>query len=82
MNRRLAIQVGITALAMTVATMRECWLCVMILCERPNSAEMVPNVSPVDRSHRSCSDTGRLMGKLHAQVECIRILWNETRLGG
>ena len=44
----LAITVGITALAITVATSDEYWAWSIIPCERPNNAEMVPNVSPVD----------------------------------
>lgn len=42
--------VGITALAMTVATSAEYCAWSMIWCESPKSADIVPNVSPVDMS--------------------------------
>ena len=42
--------VGITALAMTVATSEEYWPWSMMPCERPNRDEMVPKVRPVDIS--------------------------------
>jgi hypothetical protein len=40
--------VGITALAITAATSAEYWPWSIIPCDRPNSEEIVPNVSPVD----------------------------------
>src|SRR6266542_6474348 len=48
MNQALAIIVGTTALPMTAATRFEYWGGVMIPWLRPNNADMVPKVSPVD----------------------------------
>ena len=39
---------GITALAMTVATSEEYWPWSIMPCERPKRAEIVPKVRPVD----------------------------------
>src|ERR1019366_2476794 len=46
----LAISVGTTALATTAATSAEYCARVITPCDNPNSAEIVPNVSPVDMS--------------------------------
>ncbi len=43
-----ATTVGTTALAITVPTTNEYWAWLMILWFRPKSADIVPNVSPVD----------------------------------
>src|ERR1700674_5069390 len=50
MKNALAISVGTTALATTPATTTEYCDWSMMPWERPNSAEMVPNVRPVDIS--------------------------------
>ena len=42
------MSVGITALPMTAATRCEYWAGVMMPWLRPNNAEIVPNVNPVD----------------------------------
>jgi hypothetical protein len=46
----LAISVGTTALPITAATSAEYWPWSISPWARPNSAEMVPKVSPVDIS--------------------------------
>ena len=46
----LAISVGTTALATTAATTAEYCALVITPCDNPNSAEIVPNVRPVDIS--------------------------------
>ena len=48
MKNALAITVGTTALPMTVATRYEYCACEMMPWFRPKSAEIVPNVRPVD----------------------------------
>ena len=48
MNQALAISVGTTALAITAATSAEYCAWSTISCDRPNSAEIVPKVRPVD----------------------------------
>src|SRR6266568_1672238 len=50
MNQALAIRVGTTALAITAATSAEYCAWSTIWCDKPNNAEIVPNVRPVDMS--------------------------------
>lgn len=50
-KKALAIRVGSTALPITAATSAEYWARSISWCDRPNNAEIVPKVRPVDISN-------------------------------